>query len=258
MKKLHLCLWCAIYLLQGCAGPGVKTGREVASSEGICDREERVLNAILESYKAEAWFFNPQKYLLTCQNMNRDQLASIRVLDLQGLDIVRLRFADMEGLSGLEELNLSDNDLVAFPENLESFTQLKRLDLSFNDLRIPIEKNLGQLQNLEILSVAFNRLHGTIPEELGNLGRLVHLDLSDNELSGPLHESLANLSSIEWLDLSHNQLSGPIPPFLAQLHRLNWLDLSHNHLDDSIPESLIERGKQSSRQFTFLPQTLPE
>ena len=247
-------LW-MILLVQACSGPRVKVGRGLASvKQGICGRDKRVQDAILAAYKSETWFIYPSKYTTNCQNIETGQLAGIKNLDLKGMDIGRLYPADVEGLSGLEKLNLSNNDLAAFPE-LESFANLRELDLSFNGLTSSIPASLANLQKLEVLSLSFNQLSGAIPRELGGLANLRHLDLSNNELEGSIPESFGELKNLFWLDLAHNQLRGFIPPVLGELATLLWLDFSHNQLEESVPKALAELGARESRQFTFLPQS---
>lgn len=82
----------------------------------------------------------------------------------------------------LTELDLSHNKLHgALPSEVNKLTSLVTLNLSNNEFTgVPAE--VGQLRNLEILNLSNNQLTG-LPNELGNLTRLKLLDLSGNAYS---------------------------------------------------------------------------
>jgi hypothetical protein len=85
------------------------------------------------------------------------------------------------------------------------------IDLSGNQLRGEIPKEIGALSSLQNLNLSGNHVSGIIPEETGNLSSLEALDLSQNGLSGPIPLSMANLTNLSMLNLSYHDLSGWIP-----------------------------------------------
>ncbi|GLJ38931.1 hypothetical protein SUGI_0793650 [Cryptomeria japonica] len=85
------------------------------------------------------------------------------------------------------------------------------LDLSHNNLRGEIPKNIGSLSQLRLLNLSGNQLEGMIPASLGQIEPLEQLDLSQNSLSGKLPVELSNLSKLSYWDVSFNHLCGPIP-----------------------------------------------
>ena len=142
-------------------------------------------------------------------------------------------------LNGLEELNLSFNQLIGeVPSELGDLRNLVVLSMLVNRLSGQIPPELGSLANLEELHLHHNRLTGEIPPELGNLSNLVELHLDDNQLTGMIPTELARLSKLEELSLWMNQLSGEIPPELGDLSNLRLLYLAPNNLTGCIPVAL--------------------
>ena len=147
------------------------------------------------------------------------------------------------------------------PEQLESLTALKKLDLGTalevcvgdvcrdveeherNQLTGAIPPQLGSLSNLQVLSLWENQFTGTIPPSLGNLSNLEQLYLSQNQLTGAIPQQLGSLSSLQELYLWGNQLSGQIPTQLSNLSNLTRLSLSRNQLTGAIPQQLGSLSK---------------
>ena len=154
---------------------------------------------------------------------NHDTCTEIEVGDLEDISgrlrlinqgITELRPGDFDGLSGITELDLSDNELTTLPAGL-----------------------LNDLANIEYLSLNGNNLE-TLPDGIfKNLGeRLTSLNLADNNfdtLPGGLFAGL----DIYNLDLSANPFTTlPIGTF-AGIVRLDILDLSPGTSTACHPES---------------------
>ena len=88
------------------------------------------------------------------------------------------------------------------------------------------------------LNLTSNQLKGEISRELGSLASLVELQLADNQLTGEIPVELGSLASLEVLALSDNQLTGEIPVELGRLTNLTVLSLSGNRLTGCVPASL--------------------
>ncbi len=76
----------------------------VTIEEGVCDRTRQVRNALRRS--------------LPCESVAATDLAAVRELDLSDTEIDAVQSKDLSGLSGLQTLGLSDNDLTVLPEGL--------------------------------------------------------------------------------------------------------------------------------------------
>ncbi|XP_060195969.1 receptor-like protein 9DC1 isoform X3 [Lycium barbarum] len=168
------------------------------------------------------------------------------------------------------ELNLCGSQLQGkFDSNSSLFqlSNLKRLDLSFNDFSGslispkfgPISKpiwNLTSIQWLDLSNNSFtgkiqdfksktlysiflnhNQLQGPIPKSLLNQQHLRNLFLSQNNLSGQIDSTICNLKKLILLDLGSNNLEGSIPQCLGEMSRLQALDVSYNSLSGTINTS---------------------
>jgi len=83
------------------------------------------------------------------------------------------------------------------PQEFAHLTNLRRLNLSYNQLTGDIPAYLAAFTELEELSLAVNALTGPIPVELSGLTNLRVLDLSNDLFAG------------------RNRLTGPVPPELG-------------------------------------------
>ena len=138
------------------------------------------------------------------------------------------------------------------PAELDSLTNLKRLEFGNNNLTGEIPMELGNLSNLETLLLHYNRLVGEIPTELTHLSNLEALVLSSNQLTGEIPMELGNLSNLEILALWVNRLSGEIPTELGNLASLNRISLSQNQFSGCIPAKLRDVPRNDFR-FSDLP-----
>ena len=124
---------------------------------------------------------------------------------------------DVRDLTELTSLNLGDNQLSGTIPDVRDLTELTSLNLGDNQLSGTIPGWLGSLTSLTTLNLRDNRLTGTIPEELGNLTQLDILYLDDNQLSGPIPEELGNLSGLDVARFAGNTLTGCVPNGLRRL-----------------------------------------
>ena len=181
--------------------------------------------------------------------------SGAKELDLIGIKLTELP-ESVEQLTQLRSLNLSYNQLTALLESLGQLTQLQSLDLSSNQLTA-LPESLGQLTQLQSLDLSNNQLT-TLPESLGQLTQLQSLNLARNQLT-TLPEPLGQLTQLQSLALSVNQLTA-LAESLGQLTQLQSLSLSVNELM-ALPESLgqltqLQELNLSGNQLTALPESL--
>ena len=219
----------------------------VSTVTPVCDRTPQVRDEIVEVVPSVS----------DCNNVTEAHLAAIASLDLLERSITVLKAGDFDGLTALQWLWLSNNQLSSLPEGIfDNLNALTWLRLSNNQLSEAILPELGSLSNLERLYLDSNQLTGTIPAELGNLTNLTSLELSNNQLTGTIPAELGNLTNLTSLGLSNNQLTGTIPAELGNLTNLTTsLWLSNNQLTGTIPAELgnltnLERLYLDSNQLT--------
>jgi hypothetical protein len=143
-------------------------------------------------------------------------------------------------VSNLRSLDLRYNQLSGtIPSELGDLLNLWSLDLRSNELTGTLPTALGDLANLRDLLLNGNQLSGTIPPELGDLLNLQTLYLAGNQLTGTIPTELGNLANLVSLYLGHNQLTGAIPSELGNLSNLQYLDLHGNQLAGVVPSTLV-------------------
>lgn len=146
---------------------------------------------------------------------------------------------DATGTHVIEIDFFNNNAVGSIPNSIQSFTQLRVLDLTLSKLgssTIPAE--MGALAELRELYITDASLVGNIPVELAQLAQLEILYLDDNFLSGQIPEGLGLLDKLRELRLYNNQLTGPIPNSFGSLRVLADLRLYNNALTGEIPASL--------------------
>ncbi|XVE98439.1 hypothetical protein REPUB_Repub03eG0106600 [Reevesia pubescens] len=169
----------------------------------------------------------------------------------------------------LEILVLYDNffdDSILSSSKLNSLTNLKILDLSFNSiesLRYFQGKKTQLMSNLEVLDLSYNALKNDDLAFLSGLSNLKSLNIRDNQLQGSIDIKVLNtlsklkkldmsynkiqslqssrdgerqlkLLNLEELDVSGNSFNNSILALLSGLSNLKYLNIAYNHLEGSI------------------------
>ncbi|NER33110.1 MAG: hypothetical protein F6J93_03360 [Oscillatoria sp. SIO1A7] len=196
-----------------------------------------------------------QAYREAEQRIEEARQTGATELYLAGMNLTELPEA-IASLTQLKVLNLSYNQLTEFPEAIASLTRLQELDLSENQLKELPEAivNLTKLQQFDLYK---NKLT-EVPEALANLTQLQELSLSQNQLT-EVPEALANLTQLQALNLSYNQLT-QVPEAIASLTRLQWLYLQNNQLTE-LPEAIASLTRLQmlylyNNQLTELPEAI--
>ncbi|EAY78081.1 hypothetical protein OsI_33125 [Oryza sativa Indica Group] len=175
---------------------------------------------------------------VTCSSGARHRrVVSLRV---QGLGLVGTISPLLGNLTGLRELDLSDNKLEGeIPPSLARCLALQRLNLSVNFLSGVIPPSIGQLSKLEVLNIRHNNISGYVPSTFANLTALTMFSIADNYVHGQIPSWLGNLTALESFNIAGNMMRGSVPEAISQLTNLEALTISGNGLEGEIPASLF-------------------
>ncbi|XP_028773290.1 receptor-like protein 43 [Neltuma alba] len=146
-----------------------------------------------------------------CCNWERvycsNETGHVQILDLHGSNSLHLvgviNITLLNDLHDLKHLDLSCNYLYPsdIPKSIESFTNLRYLNLSYSLFVGSIPNELGKASNLQYVDLSNNHLDGAIPWQIGNLSKLQYLHLGGNDLDGVIPYQLGNLSMLHTLQL---------------------------------------------------------
>ena len=141
-----------------------------------------------------------------------------------------------QGLSGLEQLKLSYNNLWSLPINsLCTLPNLQTLNVSGNHLLDVVDLGLSfqdgcELKSLSILDMSSNFIASLRAFDLVQAKFIKTLNLSNNRLSILDDKALSNLRDLEELDMSNNQLAALPPQIFLNSTNLQKLSLQNNSL----------------------------
>nr|XP_025876388.1 receptor kinase-like protein Xa21 isoform X3 [Oryza sativa Japonica Group] len=170
---------------------------------------------------------------VTCSSGARHRrVVSLRV---QGLGLVGTISPLVGNLTGLRELDLSDNKLEGeIPPSLARCLALQRLNLSVNFLSGVIPPSIGQLSKLEVLNIRHNNISGYVPSTFANLTALTMFSIADNYVHGQIPSWLGNLTALESFNIAGNMMRGSVPEAISQLTNLEALTISGNGLEEAL------------------------
>jgi len=188
--------------------------------------------------------------------------------------------ASITNASGMQILDIGDNQLVGQVPSLGKWKDISTLQLDLNNLGsnssndLQFLKSLMNCSQLDILDIGQNNFGGTfpryvsnlttnlsqlfaggnnifgeIPMELGNLVNLITLALEKNSLTGIIPSTFGKLQKMQLLSLGENKLFGEIPPSIGNLSQLYYLELSSNMFVGNIPSTI---GNCQQLQFLHL------
>ncbi|XP_020240262.1 probable LRR receptor-like serine/threonine-protein kinase At2g24230 [Cajanus cajan] len=137
-------------------------------------------------------------------------------------------------LSKLQSLDLSNNKITDLPSDFWSFSFLKSLNLSSNQISGSLTNNIGNFGLLEVFDLSSNNFSGEIPEAISSLVSLQVLKLDHNRFEQRIPSGILKCNSLVSIDLSSNQLIGTVPDgFGASFPNLITLNLAENSINGS-------------------------
>lgn len=147
----------------------------------------------------------------------------------------------LRGLTNLQHLDLSDNNLWTLPsELLCSVQSLTRLNLTRNKLQDMSSLGFSDwvatcTPNLESLDISDNDLSALPDHALSSLRSLSMLKIQDNVIASVGDHALAGLASLRMLNMSSNRLVALPPELFSKTRDLRELILSNNSLSVLAP-----------------------
>ena len=160
-------------------------------------------------------------------------LEGLHVLSRLGLSHNRLTHVDVMAFAnatGLQELELQGNQLLAVPEALSRMRLLRRLDLGDNFLVDVAPHALAELHYLSYLRLAGNQLRNVSVQLLAGQTALTMLDLSRNQIGSIESGAFDASGDLRAIRLDANQLRN-VNGLLAKLPQLLWLNASDNRIE---------------------------
>ncbi|KAK8753718.1 hypothetical protein OTU49_001299 [Cherax quadricarinatus] len=133
--------------------------------------------------------------------------------------------------SDLKKLDISDNEIMSLGKrNFEEQHNLAELIVSNNNLKILESTDLQGLAGLKVFHLDNNKIFNIEDGAFRGLVNLIELNLSKNKIKSLSESSLSELPNLWTLNLSGNKL-GSIPSTgLINLTSLSELDLSDNQI----------------------------
>jgi Leucine-rich repeat (LRR) protein len=167
--------------------------------------------------------------------------------------------ADKIGIiTGLQYLDLSNNQIVTFNPSIALPTSLIYLDLSNNQI-VTFNPSIALPNSLQQLILNFNQIV-TFDTSIALPSSLENLFLKNNQLA-TFNPSLALPNSLQQLDLENNQIV-TFNPSIALPSSLFALDLSNNQIVTFNPSIALPMGLQnldlSNNQMTTASYTTME
>lgn len=189
------------------------------------------------------------------KDLSKRSLTSIpeHILSNDNLNTLYLKYNDLESIDGIESLSelkvldLSFNKLKVFPENLHKVTTLEELYVSDNFITKITSNSINSLNNLTILTLNGNNF-SDFPKSVCLLNKLKTLDLSYNSITS-VPKQISDMTSLVNLNLKYNKISR-LTRSIGKLNELKILNLQNNEIQ-SIPTSYFELSNLEQLNVSF-------
>ncbi|XP_074309281.1 uncharacterized protein LOC141643855 [Silene latifolia] len=157
-------------------------------------------------------------------------------LDLTDLNLGGSVSPVIKTLDNLINLSLAGNNFTG-RFHIDSWSNLRFLNISNNFFHGGLELNYSSLPNLEVFDAYNNNFSSLLPVGVTRLSKLRYLELGGNYFYGEIPKNYGSIFSLEYLSLSGNDLVGLIPRELGNLTNLRELYMgSYNVFEGGIPK----------------------
>ena len=180
------------------------------------------------------------------------QIEKLEELNLGGCDNVNLHGADWSRFKALKKLDLNNNSLIELPDEMEVLSSLEILFLSDNKIET-MPAVIGKLKSLRVLSLKGNALNELSSANLP-VSSLIWLILTNNKIS-TIDPSIGEVKLLRKLMLSHNDIE-TIPVELEQCKDLELVRLADNKLK-SVPKEVLALPKLAWISLSGNPMSKP-
>lgn len=153
-------------------------------------------------------------------------------------------------LRALREVDVSNNQLTALPDDIGRLTQLNTLNIDNNRL-IRLPASFVRLIRLKQLWLSNNQIE-RLPDGFGKLRKLHALTIGDNQLT-ELPPDMGLLASLKFLSIGRNRLR-TLPASFTKLKGLTDLHIEHNELQ-TLPADIGVLHQLLTVSFRDLPIT---
>ncbi|BBN01756.1 hypothetical protein MPTK1_2g10030 [Marchantia polymorpha subsp. ruderalis] len=163
-------------------------------------------------------------------------------------------------LSTLKKLRLSWNNLRGeLPKSITNLRHLRVLELDHNQFTGSIPPQIAYMKSLEALNLHSNRLYGKIPHSIAALSNLIGLDLGNNSFWGEIPSVIYNMPRLGSLILNNNRIWGRFPQYWGPDDAMKFfqIDVSHNYLSGPLPSKLKHNTFFFDASFNSLSGSLP-
>lgn len=188
------------------------------------------------------------RYMSLSRNVIRElpggsfqMFKNLLFLDLSGNSLAILNAEMFVGLeNSLMELKLGQNKITNIGNIPLKLSQLRRLDLSYNNI-VDIPRNAFEgVENLVYLNLSNNHHFAPTPSNIiGSLGKLQILDISNIGLRTVQSELFSKSPSLRAIYLKNNKLTEITDGTFNNLRNLTIVDLSNNNIMTIKPGAFI-------------------
>ncbi|KAL0410258.1 UNVERIFIED_CONTAM: putative inactive leucine-rich repeat receptor-like protein kinase [Sesamum latifolium] len=166
-------------------------------------------------------------------------LENLRVLALSNNNFSG-EVPDLSRLTNLQVLDLENNVLGSrFPVVSD---KIERIVLRNNKFAFGIPEKVQSYYQLKILDISSNRFVGPFPVSLLSLPSITYLDISENKFTGMLSENLPCNDEIVFVNFTANLLTGKLPSCLLSDPKKRVVLYAEN---------CLETGGENQQQISF-------